>query len=303
MGRQLPFLSLLFVLNLDAAAQDGITPSRSEQVATLQDTRIKESSGLTPSMRHPDCFWTLNDSGGEPCIFAIDVHGHTRAKVRLPNAVNFDWEDISSGRDEQGDPVLYIGDIGDNLKIRRAVQIYRIPEPDLVPDGSKTPEIISAPPTVWHVRYPGGAFNAESLLVHPQTRRIYILSKEDDGKSKLFAFPEVLPDAKLFTLEEITTITFPGHDRIGKREIDDRVTTAADFSPDARHLVVATYSSLYEWDLPKDASLIEALAKPPRRMVPDLLRQLEGACYDADNRSFWLTSEHLPTPLVKLTRP
>lgn len=303
MLRRLPFLLLLFVLHVDAAAQNGITPSRSEIVATLQDTRIKESSGLTPSMRHPDCFWTLNDSGGEPCIFAIDVHGHTRAKVRLPNAVNFDWEDISSGRDEQGQPVLYIGDIGDNLKIRRAVQIYRIPEPDLVPDGSKTPEIISASPVVWHVRYPDRARNAESLLVHPQTRRIYILSKEDDGKSTLFAFPEVLPEDMPITLEEITNLTFPGHDRIGKRAIDDRMTTAADFSPDARHLVVATYSSLYEWDLPRDTTLIDALAKPPRRMVPDLLRQLEGACYDADNRSVWLTSEHLPTPLVKVTRP
>ena len=303
MARRLPFLSLLFGFTLLAAAQDGITPSHSEKVATLEDTRIKESSGITPSMRHPECFWTLNDSGGEPCIFAIDVHGHTRAKVRLPNAVNFDWEDISSGHDEQGRPVLYIGDIGDNLKIRRAIQIYRIPEPDLVPEGSKTPEIISSPPTVWHVRFPGGPRNAESLLVHPQTRRIYILTKEDDGKSQLFAFPEVIPDGRPITLEEITTVTFPGQDRIGKRAIDDRMTTAADFSPDARHLVVATYSSLYEWDLPKGATLIDALAKPPRRMVPDLLRQLEGACYDADNRSIWITSEHLPTPLVKVTRP
>ena len=35
---------------------------------------------------------------------------------------------------------------------------------------------------------------------------------------------------------------------------------------------------------------------------PELLRQLEGVCYDGDNLTLWLTSEHLPAPLLRVKR-
>ncbi|MBL9132578.1 MAG: hypothetical protein JNG86_15340 [Verrucomicrobiaceae bacterium] len=296
-------LGCLCLLSACAFAQTGVTPSRSERIATLQDTRINESSGLARSLRDPETFWTINDSGGEPCVFAIDIHGHTRAKVRLPNAVNFDWEDLCGGLDEKNKPVLYIGDIGDNFRVRQTVQIYRIPEPELVPDGARAPEIASVAPVVWHVSYPDGPHNAEGLLVHPVTRRIHILTKSDDGKSALYAFPLQFEADKPVVLEKIVAVTFTGHERVGKRVIDDRMCTGAAFSPDGSRLVASTYSSLYEWSLPKDLPMAEAMAKEPARLVPDLLRQLEAVCYGADSKTLWITSEHLPAPLVKVTRP
>ena len=78
--------------------------------------------------------------------------------------------------------------------------------------------------------------------------------------------------------------------------------TGAAFAPDGRHLVAATYSSLYEWTLPEDKSLAEALAQKPARLLPELVRQLEAVCYGADSRTLWITSEHLPTPLIRITR-
>ncbi len=278
-------------------------PSTTTQVATLADTRIKESSGLARSMRHADIFWTINDSGSDPCVFAIDLQGRTRAKVRLPNAVNFDWEDLASGLDENQQPVLYIADIGDNFVMRPSVQIYRIPEPAITAEGKTVAETTSQAPTIWHINYPDGAHNAESLPVHPQTRCIHILTKSEDGKSALYAFPEHMVSGKPVVLEKITYVTFTGHERIGKRVVDDRMATGAAFSPDGSRLVVSTYSSLYEWSIPQGKTLAEALSKPPTRLVPDLLRQLEAVCYDADNKTLWITSEHLPTPLVKVSRP
>jgi hypothetical protein len=41
------------------------------------------------------------------------------------------------------------------------------------------------------------------------------------------------------------------------------------------------------------------LKQPPVRIEPELLRQNEGVCYDADSLTLWLTSEHLPTPLLQ----
>lgn len=306
-------LAALHLLLVGVSAQEGIMPSQSEIVAKLADTRIKESSGLARSMRHEGIFWTMNDSGGEPCVFAIDLQGRTRAKVRVADAVNFDWEDLASGLDDQKQPVLYIGDIGDNFHARPTVQIYRIPEPEIAAEGAEVPETFSAASIHWHVTYPGGPRNAEALLLHPKTQRIHILSKSEDGRSGLFAFPmglDVLSMAdkgrenanKPVLLEKLADVTFIGYERTGKRPSDDRQCTGAAFSPDGTSLVASTYSSLFEWRLPGGKPTPEAFAAKPVRMVPDLLRQLEAVTYDADGRTLWLTSEHLPTPLVRVKR-
>jgi len=277
-------------------------PSTSKQVAILEDKRLNESSGLALSVRDPSIFWTLNDSGGEPCVFAIDRSGKTRAKVRVRDAANFDWEDIASGKDEQGAPTLFIGDIGDNLFIRASIQVYQIPEPEISAAGQPVAETETAAPQIWRANYPDGKKNAESLLVHPQTRRLYILTKSDDGRCALYAFPQTLQPKVSMVLEKVADLTFPKLIRAGKRPHDNCMTTSASFAPDGSRMVVSTYSSLYEWLLPKEKTLAEALKEAPVRIEPELLRQMEGVCYDSDSRTLWITSEHLPTPLVRITR-
>lgn len=277
-------------------------PSTSTRVAFLEDKRIKESSGLALGIRDPSVFWTINDSGGEPCVFAIDRTGKTRAKVRVRDAANFDWEDIAACKDEDGTPTIYVGDIGDNLFIRSTIQVYQIPEPAIHAPGQPVEEAETGEPKIWRANYPDGHHNAESLLVHPQTRRLYILTKSEDGKSALYAFPQPLQPKVSMTLEKVVDLNFPRLIRVGKRPHDNCMTTGASFSPDGTRMVVSTYSSLYEWQLPKNKSLSEALQQPPVRIEPDLLRQVEGVCYDADSRTLWMTSEHLPTPLQKVSR-
>jgi len=306
-------LILLHLLLACVWAQEEGTLGRSERVATLADTRIRESSGLARSLRHQGIFWTMNDSGGEPCVFAIDQQGRTRAKVRVADAVNFDWEDLASGLDEQQRPVLYIGDIGDNFHARPTVQIYRIPEPDIAAEGAAVAETLSAASMHWHVVYPEGPKNAEALLVHPRTRRLHLITKSDDGRSTMYAFPEgldVLAAADLglenkhlpVRMEVVGRLVFPGLARAGKRPKDDLLCTGAAFSPDGTRLIASTYSSLYEWRLPAGQATVEALARPPLRLVPELLRQLEAVTYDADGQTLWLTSEHLPAPLIRVRR-
>jgi hypothetical protein len=277
-------------------------PSTSERVAVLEDKRIKESSGLCRSGRDPNVFWTLNDSGGEPCVFAIDRAGATRAKVRVRDAANFDWEDLALGKDEKGEPALFVGDIGDNFQMRPTIQVYQISEPVIVEAGKPVDETQSAESQIWRVNYPDGKHNAESLLVHPLTNRLHILTKSDDGKSALYAFPEVLQKDKSMTLIKIVDLQFPPLVRAGKRPSDNCMTTGAGFSSDGRRLVVATYSSLYEWALPEGMLLEKALQQSPTRIEPQLVSQVEGVCYDADNKTIWFTSERLPTPLMRVTR-
>jgi hypothetical protein len=298
---RLTALLLLLGLCLSAAAQEknAAIPASAERVTQLADQRINESSGLARSQRHPGVFWTLNDSGGEPCVFAIDTTGHTRAKVRLPHAVNFDWEDIASATDADGQPQLYIADIGDNLKVRPIIQVYQIPEP-AIPAEHLDKEILSPEPRVWRALYPKKRHNAETLLVHPQTGRLYLVTKDDDGENTLYAFPETLTEGENMLLEKIVDIDFPSRPRLGKRPKDAELTTAGDISPDGRRLAISTYSYIHEWQLPSGQSLKDALKKPARLIEPPLTPQMEALCYDADSQTLWFTSERLPTPLYRL---
>jgi hypothetical protein len=282
-----------------AAAQE-IVPSRSERVAVLEDKRINESSGLALSPRDPQIFWTHNDSASEPCVYAINRLGKTLAKVRLPHSVNFDWEDMASARNAEGQPLLFIGDIGDNLKVRPSLQIYQIPEPTLPATAEK--EIASAEPIIWHASYPDGRHNAETLLVHPTTQRLYVVTKTEDGNCALYAFPETLTADKPMVLEKITDLVFPPRAHLGKRPHDACQTVSGCFSPDGRRLAIATYSFIHEWKIQPGQSLKEALKKQPRLIEPPVTSQMEAICYDLDGETLWFTSERLPTPLFRLTR-
>ena len=107
---------------LPAAAADG--PSVAFRIS---DPRITESSGLAASRLHPGVYWTHNDSGDGPYVYAIDAAtGKTVATVTMRGIRPRDVEAISIGPD--GD--LYVGDIGDNLGgAWPEVWIYRFPEP------------------------------------------------------------------------------------------------------------------------------------------------------------------------------
>lgn len=293
-----------------APATGGSSPEFVASKVLLADKRINESSGLARSLRRDDVFWTHNDSGGEPCVFAINTQGETLAKVRVRDAANFDWEDMASGLDDQGQPCLYIGDIGDNFRIRPTLQIYCLPEPELpaTPAGQSKPpqvathEILSAQPQVWHLSYPDGRHNAESLFVHPQTRALYILTKEPKGHSALYELAKPPATGQAAKLQKVTELTFPARARLGKVPERACEATAADLSADGRRFAVATYSYIHEWKLQPDKPLAENLQAPETLLTPPLTKGMEALCYGADSRTLWLTSEVLPTPLYSLGR-
>src|ERR687890_1007828 len=102
------------------------------QIATLEDRSIDESSGIVASRRNPGLFWTHNDSGDGPLVYAFDRAGRSRGAWRVEGAQARDWEDIAAGRGpEPGRAYLYAGDIGDNEERREFVTVYRFPEPEV----------------------------------------------------------------------------------------------------------------------------------------------------------------------------
>lgn len=299
------FTTLALILALTSATAADLTqavaekPASAEQLAVLGDKRIKESSGLAPSLRTPDLLWTLNDSGGPTTLYAIKTQGQTLAEINVTDAKNIDWEDLASGPNSEGQPTLFIADIGDNKKARPSIQIYEIAEPEITPNAK--PKKI-APTRTWNLRYPDGPANAETLLAHPKTGRLHILTKTLLGTATLYSVPATHQPDTVQVLEKITTLNFPLLNKPGKRPIDNLMTTGGSLSSDANRLVIATYNSLYEWTLPERQLTAQALDATPIRIDPPFTPQMEAVCYQPDTYHLLFTSEDLPTPLYRLQR-
>src|SRR5438874_9337753 len=94
------------LLGIAAPAILGKTPCRAGAqrsyggpvlLGTLQEKAVTESSGLVASRRTPGVFWTHNDSGDGPYLYATDRKGRALAKFTVSGATNVDWEDIAAG--------------------------------------------------------------------------------------------------------------------------------------------------------------------------------------------------------------
>ena len=90
--------------NIFAAPHKGQCPNISgpHYSGRVSDSEINEASGLVASQSNPDIFWTFNDSGGRPCVYAVCKHGTLKYKLCLQGAWNRDWEAIGTGPCNKG---------------------------------------------------------------------------------------------------------------------------------------------------------------------------------------------------------
>src|SRR3954452_118827 len=125
-----PFVAMLlgyFALYL-SLAKPGIAAEKPEaskfRQGKLESAGLDESSGIVASRAHPGIFWTHNDSGNPPELFAITREGKEVRTYKV-DAKNIDWEDIAL--DEKGR--LLIADTGNNQHDRGEVYVHRLAEP------------------------------------------------------------------------------------------------------------------------------------------------------------------------------
>jgi hypothetical protein len=154
---------------------------------------VPEASGLAIGRRASGHLWTHNDSGN-PVVFAIDPTGRVAGRVRITGASVEDWEALAAGPCDEGS-CLYIADIGDNDANRSRVTVYRLPEPSLA-DGSASVK------AVFHLAYPDGAHDAETLLIAPDGS-LFIVTKGDTGPVALYRAPRDLRPGGTTQLERV----------------------------------------------------------------------------------------------------
>ena len=259
-------------------------------LATLADSRINESSGLAASLIRPDLFWTHNDSGDGPVLYAFDRNGRSVGSVELQEVTAEDWEDMAACRLE-GRPYLLAADVGDNPLKRRDYRLHLIPEPVL---GRDAVHLKLRPTMTVRFRYENGPRNCESVAVDGPARTVLLISKPQRNGEAAEVYRLPLPKAatgRLLIARRIGLLSIP-------------VPTSMDISVDGLRAVVIGYGpAVWMWQR-RDAAepWAQVLRRPGLRVAEAPLRiQGESVCFGHDGHCLYLGSEKRPTPLWRLT--
>ncbi len=238
---------------------------------------IDEASGLAASRRNPGIFWTHNDSGNMPVIFALDETGAFKAEFSLLNVPNRDWEDIAVGPGPVDNiHYIYIGEIGDNDAVHKANYIYRFPEPDLAASGELGAYEIAQYDVITYV-YPDGQRDAETLMVDPKTRDIYIVSKRE---SNVHLYKAAYPQATdgVITLEKMATLPYS-------------FIVAGDIDASGDEILMKGYTDVYFWKRKGSETIAATLSGTPQKIKYLIEPQGEAIAWDAEGVDFYTLSE------------
>ena len=260
--------------------------------AVLASRRITESSGVVPSALAPGVYWTHNDSGDGPYLYATDSTGQDLGVIRVVGADAHDWEDLTAGSCLIAPGrCLYVGDIGDNGRHRRSVVVYRLREPAPPHGPTDTLRVVPLLDSIV-LTYPDGPHDAEALAV-TGAGDVLIVTKDRAGPAVLFRTSAVRGDTPR-QLRRVGVLAM----RTGL--LTGRLVTGAALSPDETLLAVRTYVSLHLFRLAGDAipvPLTGAAGMP----IPVVESQGEAVAFEGPDQLV-LTSEGGASDHALLTR-
>ena len=299
---------MLLAIGCDGAEPQRVGPSLdlgADSMGVVPDARrisvrgprdLEENSGAAMSMRQPGVWFTINDSGHEPVLYALDTAGRSRGTWRIAGARNRDWESVALG--PCGGAVethcLYIGEVGDNGARHPTVTLYRLPEPPV--DSAAGTLTASA----LEFEYEGGPRDVEATYVGPDGT-VFLISKRARRDAA-----DALRPALVFTVPP------DAWSRSGTRHVAavadslpivpgsalGRQVTGATLSRDGRAAAVRTYTQLYVFRTDSATGRIVTGVPPTICSIASLEEeQGEGIAWFAATGEWLLTSEGRDEPL------
>ena len=267
-------------------------------IGSIRAQDITESSGLAASRCQNNVLWTHNDSGDDAFIFGLSTSGENLGTWKIPNAQNIDWEDIATYKDKAGKCFIYIGEIGDNKTKRSEHDIYRIPEPLIVPadkNSTRQQPLSAANAETLKFIYPDHIQDAETLMVHPKTGDIYVVTKRVSGPAGIYRLKPEFGKDEAQRATKVADLSVPA--------IPNGFLTGGDISPDGRRVIICDYTQAYEYVLPDDATAFEDIWKQEPETVDLGSRKVgESICYSVDGTSLYAGSEGENSPVIELKR-
>ncbi|MCH6200843.1 hypothetical protein MMU07_14760 [Aquiflexum sp. LQ15W] len=259
------------LVRLEKKAVQGIF-SNQINVGLLENKEIDEASGMAFSRKHDGLIYTHNDSGGGRKIFVIDSLGKGFGVFKLKGVWNRDWEDIAVGPGpDKNLSYIYVGEIGDNQARYTNIFIYRIPEPEEFIEG------MELEPEVLKLSYPDGAKDAETLMIDPISKDIFILSKRD-SLNILYKTTQEAFESKEAVLEKVMELPFT-------------MSVAGDISLDGKEILIKNYFTVYFWKRNENESVVDALRRDPVILPYRPEPQGEAIAFHPNGKSYFTLSE------------
>ena len=238
---------------------------------------LHEISGIAASLKYTGVLYLHEDNGHCNHLYLTNEKGEDLGRLTVAGSYNRDWEDIAVGPGPSPEhSYIYIADIGDNHAWRRTLQIYRLPEPVL--NMHATVRKIVKGTEVITLQYPDKAHNAETILLDPFTRDLYIATKEDDS-CRIYVARYPQSTHRKITLEYIITLPF-------------RLVTSGNIASNGREILLRNEDLYWHWERAQHETVETALKKTPQQIVPEIKEpQGEAICFTPDQHSYLTCSE------------
>jgi hypothetical protein len=282
-------LGLLFLLNTSAVfAQDSIPVVITGK---LNDRMNNETSGLAASSSNKGLLYIHNDSGDTSRFFLISPDGTLKAIYTFKGSPAMkrgvlDCEDMATGVGPKArKSYVYIADIGDNGARRKYLTIYRAEEPLLQPSTTVVTGQVDAAPL--YLKYPDGPRDAETMMIDPVEKLLYIVSKREDSV-RVYTTPLAYKPGDTVILTKRATLFFEGT----RKQI-----TAGDISKDGDQVLIKSYSKVYYWRRKGKEPIWKLLMTPPLELPYTQERQGEAIGFTIDGTSYYTISEGVYPPV------
>jgi hypothetical protein len=222
----------------------GVPATRISTVTVRSRRDLVENSAAAMSARQAGVLFTINDSGNEAILYAIDTTGSDRGTWRVDGSTDVDWEATAVGpcAHDSAPHCVYIGDVGDNDAAHPTRAIYRVAEPE-ARDSSFSGEVKAERITY---TYSDSKHDVEAMYV-AANGDIYLITKRallgfarELRPALVFRLPASAWDSKEPVIAQLvdSLSVIPGSAPL-------RTITDASLSRDGRHLAVRTYSQVF----------------------------------------------------------
>jgi len=263
----------------------------------LQNRELDEISGIAASGINPNLFYVHNDSGDISRFFSITPDGTLKAGIYFKGDPKelygvHDCEDIAVGPGPaNGKSYVYLGDIGDNYSKRPYITIYRMEEKK----QWATNGALSADAVPLHLKYPDGPKDAETLMVDPIEKLIYIVSKRHDSVA-VYSTPLNYKANDTLVLTKRCKLFFAGYKPL-------KWITAGDISKDGQQVLVKSYAKVYYWKRTHNEPIWKTLLKKPTELPYEEEKQGEAIGFTTDGKGYYTTSEGVYSPIYYYPSP
>ncbi len=240
---------------------------------------MPEASGLASSRVHPGLLYTHNDKGNANRLFCLGEDASYWGYFWVWGTANRDWEDICIGPGPQpGVNYIYLGDIGDNDGQYEHIIINRFAEPTPLPQEKGFVSSIPAEQVERIIlQYPDGPKDAETLMIDPWTKDLYLVTKRE-ARSSLYRAPYPQSTDSVTLLEKLAEFPF-------------NRALAGDISRDGKQIVIKTDRRLYFWTRVEGETIVEALSRAPRLLPYKVEPQGEAFTWTPDGKGYFTLSE------------